>query len=324
MATDPKAAPLADDLKELALSLPTSVFPKAFFCALCSELAIDSYKLLCCNKVICTPCQTKLSFPTTCPSCDHSPLEADSCTPNKALRNTMRVWLQKQKKKEEAKAAAQAATPVAEATPAAIEAPSEVEGADKPIDSVEEVTASGDVPAESAVTAAEGGDARPRTVSASAQPNEVGLHLPLIATRVSVCKRFKYTETKLKRFGWLKSMNTIDLARVGGCNMHISPCALADSKQDSVAHDNDDLERRGSLVSQTATQSVEPSAANASPDDQTKPNGPANMMGNNFMMNGQMGFGFQGQGNFGGMGFNGMSNMMSNANWNNMNPMGTS
>jgi hypothetical protein len=77
MATDPKAAPLADDLKELALyarndistpshtdfhsSLPTSVFPKAFFCALCSELAIDAYKLLCCNKAICTPCMYKLA-----------------------------------------------------------------------------------------------------------------------------------------------------------------------------------------------------------------------------------------------------------------------
>jgi hypothetical protein len=48
-------------------------------------------------------------------------------------------------------------------------------------------------------------------------------------------------------------------------------------------------------------------------------------MGNNPMMNGmqgQMGFGFQGQGNFNGMGFNGMSNMMGNANWNNMNSMG--
>jgi formylmethanofuran dehydrogenase subunit E len=78
MATDPKLAPLADDLKELALyaaskqsrisrantpsSLPTSAFPKAFFCALCSELAIDSFKLLCCNKAICTPCMYQRVF----------------------------------------------------------------------------------------------------------------------------------------------------------------------------------------------------------------------------------------------------------------------
>jgi hypothetical protein len=75
-AVDPKAAPLADDLKELALyvsqpasnrptthvssSLPTTVFPKAFFCALCSALALDAYKLLCCNKAICTPCELGL------------------------------------------------------------------------------------------------------------------------------------------------------------------------------------------------------------------------------------------------------------------------
>ncbi|KAF2624659.1 hypothetical protein BU25DRAFT_413205 [Macroventuria anomochaeta] len=265
MATDPKAAPLANDLKELAFSLSTSVFPKAFFCALCSELAIDSYKLLCCNKAICTTCQAKLSFPTTCPSCDHSPLETDSCTPNKSLRNTMRIWLQKQKKKEEAKAAAQAATPVPETTPAATEAPSEVEGADKPIDSVEEAPATDDAPAEGTATATTTGDGELRTFSASAQPIE-----------------------------------------------------------GSTAPDNDDPERRGSLVSQTATQSVEPSGANASSDEPNNTTGAASIMGNNPMMNGmqsQMGFGFQSQGSFGGVGFNGMSNMMGNANWNNMNPM---
>ncbi|KAJ4986139.1 pre-mRNA-splicing factor 38B [Stagonosporopsis vannaccii] len=260
MATDPKAAPLADELKELALSLPKSAFPKSFFCALCSELAIDSYKLLCCNKAICKACQAKLSFPTTCPSCDHSPLEAESCAPNKSLRNTMRVWLQKQKKKEDAKAAAQAATPAPEITPAATEVPSEVEGADKPIDSVEDVPATGDVLAEPVAAAADAGEGQPRTVSASAPPNE-----------------------------------------------------------GSTAPGNDGANRRGSLVSQTATQSVEPSAANASSNEQDKTDGTANMMSNNSMVNGmqgQMGFGFQN-----GMGFNGMPNMMGNAGWNNMNPM---
>lgn len=80
-------------------------------------------------------------------------------------------------------------------------------------------------------------------------------------------------------------------------------------------------------MSQTATQSVEPTAVNASSNEQDKTDGPANMMGNNPMMNGmqgQMGFGFQGQGNFSDMGFNGMSNMMGNAGWNNMNQMGMS
>jgi hypothetical protein len=38
-------------------TLPTTVFPKNFFCALDGQLAIDSYKLLCCNKAICPPCE---------------------------------------------------------------------------------------------------------------------------------------------------------------------------------------------------------------------------------------------------------------------------
>jgi hypothetical protein len=70
---DPKAAPLADDVKEYALyvcapwtppasadrrrTFPTAAFPKNFFCTLCSQLAIDSYKLLCCNKAICASCE---------------------------------------------------------------------------------------------------------------------------------------------------------------------------------------------------------------------------------------------------------------------------
>lgn len=236
----------------------------------------------------------------------------------------MRVWLQKQKKKEEAKAAAQAATPVPETTPAATEAPSEVEGADKPIDSVEEEAVTGDVPAE---TVAVAGDGQLRKVSISAQPNEVGFHLSSYATHSCVCNLYKNWRKVAGKSEWLNSINTIDFARAGGRSMRILPCALADLEQGSTAPDNDDSERRGSLVSQTATQSVEPSAANASPDEQNKMNGPGNMQGNNSVMNGmhgQMGFGFQGQGNFGGMGFNGMSNMMGNANWNNMNPMGMS
>lgn len=261
--------------------------------------------------------QAKLSFPTTCPSCDHSPLEADSCTPNKALRNTMRVWLQKQKKKEEAKVAAQAAASAVDSTPAA---PFEGEGADKPIASVEEVTAPGDASAE---TATEAGDAQPRTVSVSAQPNEVGFHLSSTAACARTYKLYKSTEMESERSESLKSMNTIDLARAGGCSMRHSPCALADSEQGSAAPDNNDLERRGSLISQAATQGVDPSAANPPSDDQTKTDEPANMAGNNPMTNGQMGFGFQGQGHFGSIGFNGMSSMMGNANWNNMNPMGT-
>lgn len=119
--------------------------------------------------------QAKLTFPTTCPSCDHSPLEADSCTPNKTLRNTQRVWLQKQKKKEE-KAATQApATPV-ETTPAAPEVQPVGDAADKPVESIEETSkaegAGDDQPATE-----NSGDAGERVGSAAVQPNEVGLYL---------------------------------------------------------------------------------------------------------------------------------------------------
>ncbi|KAF2015304.1 hypothetical protein BU24DRAFT_421608 [Aaosphaeria arxii CBS 175.79] len=122
-AADPKAAALSAELKEFALSLPTTAFPKNFFCALCNQLSFDSWKLLCCNKAICTSCYEKLEFPTTCPSCEHHPLESDLCTVNKSLRNTMRAWLQKAKKKEEAKKAEtpamEVAVPVANSAQAA-------------------------------------------------------------------------------------------------------------------------------------------------------------------------------------------------------------
>lgn len=236
----------------------------------------------------------------------------------------MRVWLQKQKKKEEAKAAAQAATPAPETTPAATEVPSEAEGPDKPIDSVEEVPVTADAPAEPAAVAAaaDAGEGHLRTGSVSAQPNEVGSLISPSATRVSVCtfhKNKQWTAGKSER---LNIMNTIDLACAGGCSILNSSRAFANIEQGSTAPDNDDSKRRGSLVSQTAKQSGEPSAAHPSPNEQGKTDGPANMTSINPMMNGmqgQMGFGFQN-----GMGFNGMSNMMGNAGWNNMNAMGMS
>lgn len=135
----------------------------------------------------------------------------------------MRVWLQKQKKKGEAKAAAQAATPVPETTPAATEAPSEVESADRPIDSVEEAPATDDAPAESVATAADTGDGQLRTVSASAQPNEVGFLLSSWGTRTCVYIFRKNRQELLGECELLKLMNTIHVALAGGCSMRISP-----------------------------------------------------------------------------------------------------
>jgi hypothetical protein len=94
---------------------------------------------------------------------------------NKSLRNTMRVWLQKQKKKEEAKAAAQAATPPVEVTPAAPEVQPVGDGAEKPVDSVEDTLKAEDGVAEQAAGSAENAEeAGKRAGSASAQLNEVG------------------------------------------------------------------------------------------------------------------------------------------------------
>ena len=67
----------------------------------------------------------------------------------------MRVWLQKQKKKEEAKAAAQAATPPVEVTPAAPEVQPVGDGAEKPVDSVEDTLKAEDGVAEQAAGSAE-------------------------------------------------------------------------------------------------------------------------------------------------------------------------
>ena len=67
----------------------------------------------------------------------------------------MRVWLQKQKKKEEAKAAAQAATPPVDVTPAASEVQPVGDGAEKPVDSVEDTPKAEDNAAEQAAGSAE-------------------------------------------------------------------------------------------------------------------------------------------------------------------------
>lgn len=169
--------------------------------------------------------QSKLSFPTTCPSCDHSPLEADSCAPNKALRNTMRVWLQKQRKKEEAKVTAQTATPAPEANSPATGGPVLAEGADKPLDSVEVAATAGDASFESAAAPTDAEDGTLRTVSASAQPKEVGSRFSFHATNTGMCSLDMDRGKATGEFAWLNLMNTIPLALAGGCSIHIAFCA---------------------------------------------------------------------------------------------------
>jgi hypothetical protein len=98
----------------------------------------------------------------------------------------MRVWLQKQKKKEEAKLAAQTETLPVEATPAAPEVPPASDTAEEFVASVEETPNAGSAGIEQ--TAAENAAvAGQRAVSAAQQPNEVGLSLFISVLSLCIC-----------------------------------------------------------------------------------------------------------------------------------------
>jgi hypothetical protein len=330
-------------------SLPTADRPKNFICALCSQFAFDAYKLICCNKIICSGCtytipvpirerkarantipgQANFQFPTTCPSCDHSPLEADSVTPDKNKRHTLRVWLQKQKKKDEAKAAAQAATPPVEVTPAAPEVQPVGDGAEQPVESVEETPKAEDGPAEEATagSAETAGDAEEHAGSASAQPNEVGFRCCSLLSHVDILSSFEKKHQRADENECLKAMKNIAVTRANDHGvLSASPFAVADPVQDTTSEIKTD--RRGSTASQNVTKSVEPSGAEGATDEKNNTNGAnGSTMGGNPMMNGmpgQVGYGFPNQAGFNnGMGWNGMPNMMANGAYG-MNPMGMS
>ncbi|KAF2257951.1 hypothetical protein CC78DRAFT_159501 [Lojkania enalia] len=273
-AIDAKSALLSDELKEYALTLPTDVFPKAgngnFFCASCNQLAFDPWKLMCCNRSICSSCHSKLLFPTTCPSCEHDPVEADMCTVNKSLRNTMRVWLDKRKKKD-AKCALKTAKPPAEAVSATPDMQHAVDVSEKLVDSIE------------------GGSSLEEV--AGTQVTAAGNHV--------------------------------------GQTDQQSGATVSPQLKTSISQD-DESQRRGSVQLQNADKSSDPTSTIDDPNAaQNNMEGPAKgMYGDNGMMNmngmseqNMFSYGFnQNQGNFNGMGWNGMP--MGNAGWNNMNPMG--
>jgi hypothetical protein len=245
----------------------------------------------------------------------------------------MRVWLQKQKKKEEAKAAAQAPPAAVETTPAAPEVQPVGEAADKPVESIEETpNAEGNNGEETAVES--GADAIQTAGSAAPQPNEVGLYLSASSTGLRGYQPCTQDCNQGTCSVSLARMNMIVLARACDRRVHPIPLnAVTDSYyQDSTVPRAHDAERRGSTNSQTVDKSVEPSATDALASEQNATNGPnVGMVNNNPMvangMSGQMGYGFPNQAGFNnGLGYNmnGMSNMMGNGNWNGMNPMGMS
>ncbi|KLJ08793.1 hypothetical protein EMPG_15761 [Blastomyces silverae] len=89
----------ASGLMEIASSLTQEEIPFKLRCAICNKLAINAFRLPCCDQAICEICQA--SLPESCPVCAHTPLSADLCKPNKALRTTLKAFLRTEEKKRE-------------------------------------------------------------------------------------------------------------------------------------------------------------------------------------------------------------------------------
>ncbi|KAG6273957.1 hypothetical protein E4U47_001739 [Claviceps purpurea] len=125
------AIPISEAQAELISSLSPDDIPIKLRCAICSKLAINAFRLPCCEQAICESCQSDL--PPSCPVCEHSPLSAEDCNPNKSLRTTIRVFLRTAEKKREASRPKQPApaTPVAEPKPTPTE-PQPASGNDAP------------------------------------------------------------------------------------------------------------------------------------------------------------------------------------------------
>ncbi|OJD10054.1 hypothetical protein AJ78_08779 [Emergomyces pasteurianus Ep9510] len=86
-------------LMEIASSLSQDEIPFKLRCAICNKLAINAFRLPCCDQAVCESCQALL--PESCPVCAHTPLSADLCKPNKALRTTLKAFLRTEEKKRE-------------------------------------------------------------------------------------------------------------------------------------------------------------------------------------------------------------------------------
>ncbi|KAI9778052.1 MAG: hypothetical protein M1816_004280 [Peltula sp. TS41687] len=100
---------------DIASLLAPEDIPVKLRCAVCSKLAVNAVKLPCCDQSICETCHSKL--PASCPVCEHTPISAEDCKPNKSLRTTIRVYLRTaEKKREIAKGNAQNEKPPPEST----------------------------------------------------------------------------------------------------------------------------------------------------------------------------------------------------------------
>ncbi|PHH76964.1 hypothetical protein CDD82_3738 [Ophiocordyceps australis] len=93
------ASSISEAQAELVSSLSPDDIPIKLRCAICSKLAVNAFRLPCCEQAICETCQSTL--PQSCPVCEHSPLASEDCNPNKSLRTTIRVFLRTAEKKRE-------------------------------------------------------------------------------------------------------------------------------------------------------------------------------------------------------------------------------
>ncbi|OJD28108.1 hypothetical protein ACJ73_00505 [Blastomyces percursus] len=105
----------ASGLMEIASSLTQDEIPFKLRCAICNKLAINAFRLPCCDQAICENCQA--SLPESCPVCAHTPLSADLCKPNKALRTTLKAFLRTEEKKREKDRPLAPQAPIAEPEP---------------------------------------------------------------------------------------------------------------------------------------------------------------------------------------------------------------
>ncbi|KAJ5908768.1 hypothetical protein N7495_001450 [Penicillium taxi] len=99
----------------IASTLSPDDIPFKLRCAMCSKLAVNAFRLPCCDQSICESCHE--SLPDTCPVCTHNPLTPDLCKPHKALRTTLKAFLRTAEKKRKDQLAA-APPPASIPTPA--------------------------------------------------------------------------------------------------------------------------------------------------------------------------------------------------------------
>ncbi|EED19826.1 conserved hypothetical protein [Talaromyces stipitatus ATCC 10500] len=109
-------AELSQSLLDIISSLTQDDIPFKLRCAICNNLAINAFRLPCCDQAICESCQA--SLPESCPVCEHNPVSPDLCKPNKALRTTLKAFLRTEEKKREKDRPP--TTPTVTAAPAAV------------------------------------------------------------------------------------------------------------------------------------------------------------------------------------------------------------